>query len=58
MRERVALYGGEATASRGADGGFVVRATLPVPTAPGSPAPAASPRIPGLVAENLPGAPA
>jgi signal transduction histidine kinase len=58
MRERVALYGGEVSASRGADGGFVVRATLPVPTAQGSPAPAASPRVPGLVAENLPGAPA
>ena len=30
MRERVALYGGELNASAGADGGFLVRARLPV----------------------------
>lgn len=36
MRERVALFGGELYAGRVPDGGFAVRATLPVPRA-GSP---------------------
>jgi signal transduction histidine kinase len=30
MRERVALYGGRLDASRGAEGGFVVRVKLPI----------------------------
>ena len=32
MRERVALYGGELHAGRRPEGGFVVRASLPLPT--------------------------
>jgi signal transduction histidine kinase len=34
MRERVALYGGELHAGRRSDGGFVVRASLPLGSAP------------------------
>jgi signal transduction histidine kinase len=30
MRERVAMFGGDLVAGPGSDGGFVVRATLPV----------------------------
>ena len=30
MRERVALYGGSLEARPGSDGGFVVRASLPI----------------------------
>jgi signal transduction histidine kinase len=32
MRERVALYGGEFASGRGAEGGYLVRALLPLPT--------------------------
>jgi signal transduction histidine kinase len=37
LRERVGLYGGEVTAGPDADGGWRVRARLPVHPAPGSP---------------------
>jgi signal transduction histidine kinase len=34
MRERVALYGGELVSGRGDDGGYVVRARLPLRGSP------------------------